>query len=112
MSLVSQFARACGLARLGVSHGLARRAIRDRDHEGGQEFGACLAWPGAGAGVVGMRRERRHLVGSPDLQRHRSQGLLELAGIVGGKQAETAPFARLQRRAPQPQQLTLCGQVT
>jgi hypothetical protein len=31
-----------------------------------------------------VRRERRHLIGSPDLQRHRSQRLLELAGVADG----------------------------
>jgi hypothetical protein len=49
-----------------------------------------------------VRRERGHLIGAPYLQWHRSQGLLEPVGVVGGKQAESAPFARLLRRPAEP----------
>src|SRR5271166_2457152 len=93
VSLASQLVCGCGLARLGAFNGLAGRAIGDRDREGGQELGACLAWPGARAWVVGVRCERGHVIVAPYLQRHRGQALLELVGVGGGEQAESAPFA-------------------
>jgi hypothetical protein len=101
VSLLSQLPRAIRLARSGGIDGVARCARRDGDRERGQE----LAAPGTPHGrsgflglsgrVIRVRRERRDLVGSPDAQRHRGKDVLELGGIVGGEQAERAPFAWL-----------------
>jgi hypothetical protein len=58
-----------------------------------------------------MSGERDHSIGAPNPQRHRGEDILELDLIGGGEQAEGAPFARLQRRAPQPKQIPLGGKV-
>jgi hypothetical protein len=41
------------------------------------------------------------------MERHRSEDLLELAAIVGGKKPERPPLAWLQRRTPEAKQVPL-----
>jgi hypothetical protein len=51
--------------------------------------------------------ERRDLIAAPHAQRHRRQDLLKLAIVVGREEPERTPFARLQRRTPQAEQIAL-----
>ena len=90
---------------------------RNGGGERGQElrepgFGPGRSWlVGAATRVIGMGRERRDLIGAPHAQRHGGEDLLELGGVGGGEEAERAPFARLQRWAPQAQEVPLRGQL-
>jgi hypothetical protein len=55
----------------------------------------------------------RDLIGAPHPQRHRGENLLEpVAADGGGEQPKGAPFAWLQRRAPQAQQVSLSRELT
>src|SRR5262249_56601176 len=105
VSVPGQLVRAFCLARLGVVHGLAACAPRYRGGERGQELRASLLQVPASAGVVRVWSQRGDLIGAPYAQWHRGEDLLELAVVGGGEQFEGAPFAWLERRTPQPEQV-------
>src|SRR5262249_20268321 len=106
VSLPGQLVRAFCLARLGVVHGLAGCALRYRGGERGQKLRASLLQVPASAGVVRVWSERGDLIGAPYAQWHRGEDLLELAVVGSGEQPEGAPFAWLERRTPQPEQVS------
>ena len=64
-------------------------------------------WAGSfGCGESGVISSVRHTRSGIEASTSSS-----LAVIVGGEQPDAAPFARLQRRAPQPQQVALRRQL-
>src|SRR5215472_12796745 len=83
-----------------------RVCLRYRRGERGQELRASLLQVPASAGVVRVWSERGDLIGAPYAQWHRGEDLLELAVVGGGEQPEGAPLAWLERRTPQPEQVS------
>jgi hypothetical protein len=63
--------------------------------------------PGSGCRIVRVPGERRDLVCSPHVQRHRCENFPQLVDVGGGEKAERAPLAGLQRRSPQAPQVSL-----
>ena len=112
MALAGELSSANRLAGLGGVDNLVRCARRNRDRERGEELthsrhGARASrLPRRIRRVVRMRKQRRDVVGTPRSQRHRCQNRLEV-GLVGCcEQTERAPLAWLQRRAPEPQEVS------
>ena len=62
---------------------------------------------GVGGGSFGCGERGGDLIGAPHPQRHRGEDHLEPVAVGGGEQPQGAPFAWLQRRAPQAQQMSL-----
>ena len=58
-----------------------------------------------------MWRELENLVGAPDSQRHGDEHVFEFGPAVRAEQAEPSPFARLQRRAPEAEEMSLLGEI-
>jgi hypothetical protein len=55
--------------------------------------------------------ERRGFVGTPHPQRHRSKRLLKVGVVRGGEQPDRAPLALLERRTPEPEQVTFVREL-
>jgi Pyridine nucleotide-disulphide oxidoreductase, dimerisation domain len=62
--------------------------------------------------IVGMRGERRDLIGSPPTQGHGQEDVLQLTRILGREQPEGTPLPGLKGWAPEAEQMSLGCELT